>query len=109
MVSTVFQGLEAAAGTFQDKYFNRIADDLRKYHKGKTLEQVLNWVTTLHGYQFDGKAGMNLILNTPLPPLGLDVQNLLMAFKEGGIACITNLNQDATTFQAADSRQLLLG
>jgi hypothetical protein len=55
-------------------------------------------------YQFDGKAGMNLIMNTPLPPLGLDIQNLAMAFKEGGIACITDLNQDATAFQAADAR-----
>lgn len=49
-VSTAFQGLDTGSGTVQGKYFNKIADDLRKHHKGKTLDQVLSWVTTLHGY-----------------------------------------------------------
>ena len=49
-VSTAFQGLDTGAGTVQGKYFNKIAEDLRKHHKGKILEQVLAWVTTLHGY-----------------------------------------------------------
>ncbi len=49
-VSTAFQGLDTGAGSVQGKYFNKIAEDLRKRHKGTTLDQVLNWVTTLHGY-----------------------------------------------------------
>jgi hypothetical protein len=49
-VSTAFKGLETDAGTVQGKYFNKIADDLRKHYKGQTLDQVLAWVTTLHGY-----------------------------------------------------------
>lgn len=49
-VSTAFQGLDTGSGTVQGKYFNKIADDLRKHHKGKILDQVLAWVTTLHGY-----------------------------------------------------------
>lgn len=49
-VSTAFQGLDTGAGTIQGKYFNKIAEDLRNHHKGKILEQVLAWVTTLHGY-----------------------------------------------------------
>jgi hypothetical protein len=49
-VSTAFQGIETDAGTVQGRYFNKIADHLRKLHKGKTLEQVLDWVKTLHGY-----------------------------------------------------------
>jgi hypothetical protein len=49
-VSTAFQGLETEAGTVQGKYFNKIAEDLRKHHKGKSLDQVLAWTTTLHGY-----------------------------------------------------------
>lgn len=49
-VSTAFQGLDTGAGTVQGKYFNKIADDLRRLYKGKTLEQVLDWVKTLHGY-----------------------------------------------------------
>ena len=49
-VSTAFQGMETEAGTVQGKYFNKIVEDLRRHHKGKTLDQVLIWVTTLHGY-----------------------------------------------------------
>lgn len=55
-------------------------------------------------YQFVGKAGVNFIMDSKLPPLGLDVQNLALAFKEGGIACITDINKDPTAFQAADAR-----
>jgi hypothetical protein len=49
-VSTAFQGLDTDAGTVQGKYFNKIVDDLRRQHKGKTLEEVLDWMKTLHGY-----------------------------------------------------------
>jgi len=49
-VSTAFKGMETDAGTVQGKYFNKIADDLKKQHKGKMLEQVLGWITALHGY-----------------------------------------------------------
>jgi hypothetical protein len=45
-VSTAFKGLETKVGTVQGKYFNKIAEDLRKHYKG----QMLAWVTTLHGY-----------------------------------------------------------
>ena len=49
-VSTAFKGLDAGSGTVQGKYFNKIAEDLRKHQKGRTLEQVLNWATALYGY-----------------------------------------------------------
>lgn len=49
-VATAFRGLDIGDGTVQGKYFNKIADDLRRHHKGKTFEQVLNWATALHGY-----------------------------------------------------------
>lgn len=49
-VSTAFQGLDTGSGTVQGKYFNKIANDLRKHHKGKILDHVLDWLTTLHGY-----------------------------------------------------------
>ena len=48
--STAFQGLESSEGTVQGKYFNKIVGDLRRHHKGSTLEHVLTWVSTLHGY-----------------------------------------------------------
>jgi hypothetical protein len=49
-VSTVFQGTNTGSGTVEGKYFNKIADDLRRHNKGKTIEQVLNWTKALHGY-----------------------------------------------------------
>lgn len=49
-VATAFQGLDLGSGTVQGKYFNKIAEELRRHNKGKTLDQMLGWVTTLHGY-----------------------------------------------------------
>lgn len=49
-VSTAFQGLDLGNGSVKGKYFNKIAEELRRHNKGKTLDQVLGWVTTLHGY-----------------------------------------------------------
>jgi hypothetical protein len=49
-VSTAFQGLDTDSGTIQGKYFNKIAANLRSHYKGQVLEQVLSWITTLHGY-----------------------------------------------------------
>jgi hypothetical protein len=49
-VSTLFEGLPVGDGTVQGKYFNKIADDLRRRQKGTPFEQVLNWATALHGY-----------------------------------------------------------
>jgi hypothetical protein len=49
-VSTIFQDLSIGDNTIQGKYFNKIADDLRRYQKGTAFEQMLNWAKTLHGY-----------------------------------------------------------
>lgn len=49
-VSTAFQGIDTGVGTVEGKYFNRIAQDLRRNHRGQTLEQVLAWMTAVHGY-----------------------------------------------------------
>lgn len=49
-VSTAFQGLPVGDGTVEGKYFNKIVDDLRRHHRGKTLDQVLHWTMALHGY-----------------------------------------------------------
>jgi len=49
-IATVFSGMELETGTVQGKYFNTIADDLRRHHKGRALEQVLTWTKQLHGY-----------------------------------------------------------
>jgi hypothetical protein len=47
---TAYRGLATDTGTIQGKYFNRIAEELRRNHKGQMLDQVVQWATTLHGY-----------------------------------------------------------
>lgn len=49
-VLTAFKGLSAGETTIEAKYFNKIAIELRMKMKGQTIEQVLTWLTTLHGY-----------------------------------------------------------
>lgn len=49
-VVTAFKGLSAGDTTIEGKYFNKIAQELRTHTKGKSIEQVLGWMTTLHGY-----------------------------------------------------------
>ena len=49
-VVTAFKGLGTGEDTIEAKYFNKIAKELRTKRKGQTIEQVLSWLTTLHGY-----------------------------------------------------------
>jgi hypothetical protein len=49
-VVTAFQGIETEAGTIQGDYFNKIAGDLQRHHKGKVQEQVLLWIKSFHGF-----------------------------------------------------------
>jgi hypothetical protein len=49
-VSTAFQGLPIGESTVEGKYFNKIADELRRHNSGKTVEQAINWMKALHGY-----------------------------------------------------------
>jgi hypothetical protein len=49
-VVTAFKGLSTGEDTIEEKYFNKIARELRNKRKGQTIDQVLSWLTTLHGY-----------------------------------------------------------
>lgn len=49
-IATAFRGVETESGTVAGKYFNQIARDLRTKNQGTTLDRVLEWITTLHGY-----------------------------------------------------------
>ena len=49
-VSTAFRGLETKSGTVGGKYFNQMVKDLQKSIPGTTLERILDWLTSLHGY-----------------------------------------------------------
>jgi len=49
-VTTVFKGTELSGGAIQGKYFNRIIDDLRRANRGRSLDQILGWIASMHGY-----------------------------------------------------------
>ncbi|HDZ75432.1 MAG TPA: hypothetical protein ENH55_22255 [Aurantimonas coralicida] len=49
-VVTAFKGLSTGDATIEGKYFNKIVPELRAQKKGQTIEQVLGWLTALHGY-----------------------------------------------------------
>lgn len=49
-VSTAFQGAQINGETVQGRYFNKIAEDLRRNHSGQTLGQSIVWMKTLHGF-----------------------------------------------------------
>ena len=59
-ISTAFRGVETESGTVAGKYFNQIARDLRAKNHGTTLDRVVDWVTTLHGY-LSSPSGLSLI------------------------------------------------
>jgi hypothetical protein len=48
---------------------------------------------------------MNLIMDAKLWPLGLDIQNLAIAFKEGGLAFLADLKQDQTGLKLLKAAQ----
>ena len=49
-ISTAFRETGTATGTVGGTYFNRIVQDLRRINRGTTLENVLRWIETLHGF-----------------------------------------------------------
>jgi len=55
-------------------------------------------------YRFKDTAGANFMMATPQRPMGLDIENLAVAFKFSGIMFIEEINQDRSGFQIADDR-----
>lgn len=49
-VSTAFQGMNNGENSVEGKYFNKIVEELRRNNQGTTLEQIIGWITKLHGY-----------------------------------------------------------
>ncbi|QWP76100.1 hypothetical protein J5226_21290 [Lysobacter sp. K5869] len=72
-VSTALRGVETESGKIEGKYFNTIIRDLRNKRPGTTLDQILNWVTTMHGYLSSPtgggvRHGMDLSSNVAIDP-----------------------------------------
>ena len=96
-ISTLFQGLSMGKGTVQGKYFNKISADLRKYHKGTTLEQALKWATELHGYLSSPTGGG--------VRHGVDLrENIAMTPNDARLFC--NLIRSYITFLIAEHERL---
>jgi hypothetical protein len=55
-------------------------------------------------YQFQDMGGANMLMNTPLQPLGIDVIELGMAFKEGSLSFWNDLNDDPPLSTLAHAR-----
>jgi hypothetical protein len=49
-VTTAFQGLSDGETSIEGKYFNKIIEELRRNKQGSALEQIIGWITRLHGY-----------------------------------------------------------
>ncbi len=49
-VATAFRGVESSGDSVRGRYFNEIVRDLRRLTKGSTLDRILEWVMSLHGY-----------------------------------------------------------
>lgn len=49
-VATAFRGMDTEAGQIGGAYFNQIVRELRQEGARPALEQVLNWLATMHGY-----------------------------------------------------------
>jgi hypothetical protein len=55
-------------------------------------------------YEFKGKTGVNMILSARQMPLRVDIEKLTMAFKEGDVAFLKDLQNDTNRLKAADER-----
>ena len=96
-VGTAFRGLDTGTGTVGGKYFNQIVKELRQLYAGKTLDRVLEWVTTLHGYLSSPKGGG--------VRHGLDVkEGLEMSLNEARLFC--NLIRSYLSFLLSEHERL---
>jgi hypothetical protein len=49
-ITTAFRDTGPEDATVQGKYFVTIVKEMKAHERGKAQEQILNWMTTLHGY-----------------------------------------------------------
>jgi hypothetical protein len=49
-VATAFREIDTGALRIEGKYFNQIVKELRGLEGGRALDQIMTWMTALHGY-----------------------------------------------------------
>ncbi|MGB7399031.1 hypothetical protein [Castellaniella sp.] len=49
-ITTAFRGLGEDTATIQGKYFGPIVNEMKRQGRGKAQENIMTWMTTLHGY-----------------------------------------------------------
>jgi hypothetical protein len=69
-VSTALRGLDIGTATVQGDYFNKIVGELRRHHKGQTLDQILDLVARLHGYLSSPTGGIHQFSYVGTRPIG---------------------------------------
>jgi hypothetical protein len=47
---TAFRGMDFEATSLQGRYFNKLIAEMRSHSRGTTLDQILGWIVTLHGF-----------------------------------------------------------
>ena len=96
-VTTAFRGLDTEAGHIGGNYFNQIVRELRQAGARPALEQILNWLTTMHGY-LSAPAGGGV-------RHGLDInRGVEITHSEARLFC--NLTRSYLTFLLAEHERL---
>lgn len=99
-VSTAFRGLQTGTGTVGGTYFNQIVRELRAARQRPALDQILNWLTTMHGY-LSAPAGGGV-------RHGLDLnRGIQISHKEARLYC--NLVRSYITYLLAEHEEMTVG
>ena len=97
-VTTAFRGVDSETGTIEGKYFNRIVKELRQAYSGSTLDRILEWTLSVHGYLSSPTGGG--------VRHGLDLQaGLEMSLNEARLFC--NLIRSFLSFLLTEHERLL--
>ena len=97
-VTTAFRGVDTEAGQIGGTYFNQIVRELRTGGTRPALDQVLRWLTTMHGY-LSAPAGGGI-------RHGLDLnQGVEITHSEARLYC--NLTRSYLSFLLAEHERLV--
>ncbi len=99
-VATAFRGVDTGTKTIEGKFFNRIARELQQSSKDKTLDRIVAWMTSLHGYLSSPTGGG--------VRHGLDLnEGVVMDLNEARLFC--NLVRSYLVFLLAEHERLTSG
>lgn len=99
-VATAFKGLDTQTGSIEGRYFNQIVRELRGTSRGGTLDRVLQWAISVHGYLSSPTGGA--------VRHGLDLQEgVQITENEARLFC--NLIRSYVSFLLAEHERMVKG